>query len=193
MPLPGFLAAGVERFSVGTGYRREERTFEFGAGALQDRWREDREIPVSAALVFRGGASVSYRGRTNRGDARDPTGDTRREANAHTLAVSARLPALPGTFRERGAPLRATLDVGYLDETQCRISAQASDCVAFIDQLERSIALALDSTVRDYQLGVRLRYLDRRSFVGLRAGSTQYQLSIFGRFLLTSSLLSRQL
>ena len=191
VPLPGFLAAGVDRLSLSSGYRREERTLEFGEGSLQDRLRQDREVPVAVTLAVRGGATLSYRGRVNRGESSDPAGDTRRRANSHSLSVSARLRPLLGPFRARGAPLRATLDVAYLDELQCRESALDSPCVAFIDQLERSVSLALDSSVQDYQLGIRLRYLDRRSFVGLRAGSTHFQLNVFGRFLLTSELLSQ--
>ncbi|MDE2752177.1 MAG: hypothetical protein OXI83_06335, partial [Gemmatimonadota bacterium] len=137
------------------------------------------------------GFTLSYQGRVNRGESRDPTGDTRREANTHSLAASARFRSPLRTFRERGEPLRVTLNLRYLDEVQCRIAGIDSACTAFIDQLERDVSLSVDSAVQDFQLGVRLRYLDRRSFVGLRAGSTQFQLNIFGRFLLTSALLSQ--
>ena len=81
------------------------------------------------------------------------------------------------------------MDVSYSDEVQCRIPNPDSPCVSFIDQLERTGSLSVDSSVRDFQLGMRLRYVDRRSFVGQRAGLTQLQLNVFGRFLLTSDLL----
>ena len=181
---PGFLSAAVERVSLGSGYRRETRTLTFGAAARQDRFREDREVPLSAALAFPAGVDVSYRGRLNRGESADPTGDTRRESGSHVLVVSVRLRSPVRAFRERGAPMRVALDVGYQDEVQCRVAAPGTPCVAFIDQLERTASVSLDSQVRDYQLGVRLRYLDRRSFVGRLAGTTQFQLNVFGRFAL---------
>ncbi len=191
VPLPAFLSIAVERLSLSSGFRREERSLEFGAGTLQDRFREDREIPLSVTLALVRGLTLAYEGRANRGESHDPTGDTRRVANAHSLLASARFRSPLRAFRERGAPLRLTLNLRYLDEVQCRIASLDSPCVAFIDQLERDASLSVDSSVRDFQLGIRLRYLDRRSFVGLRAGSTQFQLNIFGRFLLTSDLLSR--
>ena len=181
---PGFLSAAVERVSLGSGYRRETRTLTFGASARQDRFREDREVPLTAALAFPVGVDVSYRGRLNRGESADPTGDTRRESSSHALVVSVRLRSPVRAFRERGAPMRVALDVGYQDEVQCRIAVAGNPCVAFIDQLERSASVSLDSQVRDYQLGVRLRYLDRRSFVGRLAGTTQLQLNVFGHFFL---------
>ena len=190
VPLPGFLSAGVERLSLSTGFRREERSLEFGAGTLQDRFREDREVPLAVTLTLAHGLTLGYQGRVNRGESHDPTGDTRREANTHSLLASARFRSPMEAFRQRGAPLRVTLSLRYLDEIQCRTSSVDSPCIAFIDQLERDASLSVDSTVRDFQLGVRLRYLDRRSFVGLRAGSTQFQFNLFGRFLLTSALLS---
>lgn len=191
VPLPRFMSVAIERLSLGSGYRKEERSLEFGAGTLQDRHREDREVPMSVTLALVRGFTLSYQGRVNRGESRDPTGDTRREANTHSLAASARFRSPLRTFQERGAPLRVTLNLRYLDEVQCRIAGIDSACIAFIDQLERDVSLSVDSAVQDFQLGVRLRYLDRRSFVGLRAGSTQFQLNIFGRFLLTSALLSQ--
>lgn len=191
VPLPRFLLVAVERLSLSSGYMRERRSLEFGAGTLQDRFREDREVPVSVTLAAAPGLTLSYRGRINRGESHDPTGDTRRAANTHSLVASARFRSPLGAFRERGAPLRVTLNLRYLDEVQCRITGIDGGCVAFIDQLERDASLSVDSAVQDFQLGLRLRYLDRRSFVGLRAGSTQFQLNVFGRFLLTSELLSR--
>lgn len=188
---PGFLSAAVERVSLGSGYRRETRALTFGAEARQDRFREDREVPLSAALAFPAGLDVSYRGRLNRGESADPTGDTRRESGSHAVVVSLRLRSPLRAFRDRGAPMRVALDVGYQDEVQCRVAVQGGPCVSFIDQLERSASLSLDSQVRDYQLGVRLRYLDRRSFVGRLAGTTQFQLYVFGRFVLHPGVFAR--
>ncbi len=189
VPLPPLLAAAVERLSLSWGLRREERRLEFGAGSFQDRYREDREQPFSVTAALVRGITVAYRGRVSRGDARDPTGDTRRTAATHSLAGSARFRSPLGAFRDRGAPLRLTVDLRYGDERQCRVTSHESACVAFIDQLERDASLSVDSSVRDFELGVRIRYLDRRSFVGLRAGSTQFQLNVFGRFLLTPAAL----
>ncbi len=189
VPLPPPLSGAVERLSLSGGLRQEERRLEFGVGAFQDRYRQDREVPFSATAALARGITMAYRGRVSRGDARDPTGDTRRTAASHSLVGSARLRSPLGAFRDRGAPLRLTVELRYTDERQCRVTSHESACVAFIDQLERDVSLAVDSSVRDFELGVRVRYLDRRSFVGLRAGSTRFQLNLFGRFLLTPAVL----
>lgn len=191
LKIPRFLTMVVERVSLSSGYRKVTRSLSFGEGTLQDRFREDRQIPVALTLGFARGVTLGYEGRLDRGSSRDPTGATRREADVHSLLMTALLRSPVQAFRERGAPMRVTLSFRYGDEVECRIPNPDSPCVAFIDQLERDVALALDSTVRDFQLGIRLRYLDRRSFVGQRAGSTQFQLNVFGRFLLTSDLLRR--
>lgn len=187
-PLPAFLAPLVERFTLSSGYRREVRDLDFGVGGFQDRFREDREIPFTVSLGFPRGVGLTYRGRFLRGSGSDPTGDTRQTGDVHALTVSALFASPLAAFRRNGAPLRATLDVRYQDDIQCRRVSDDADCVAFIDQLERSASLSLDSTVRDFQLGVQLRFLDRRSFIGQRAGSTQFQLNLFGQFLLNAGM-----
>ena len=190
MPLPSFLAPAIMRLSLGSGYRRETRALEFGARTQQDRFREDHAVPLSLGLSLVSGLNVDYRGRLGWGESLDPTGDTRRRRDSHSLTATISMRSPVRAFRDRGAPLRITLSLRYLEDVQCRVTSRLSPCVAFIDELERDGSLSLDSTVRDFQLGVRLRYLDRRSFVGQRAGSTQVQLNVFGQFVLTSALLS---
>ena len=187
--LPKFLSPVVERLSASAGYRRETRALEFGGSARQNRFGEDRAVPTSLTLVLLRGFTLSYQGRRARGESHDPTGDTRRERNSHALSAAATLRSPLSAFRQRGARMRLAVTLEYSNEVRCRQPGPASPCVAFIDELERNASVSLDSTVRDYQLGVRLRYLDRRSFVGLRAGLTRFQLDIFGQFLLTPDLL----
>ncbi len=186
---PGFLGAAVRRVTLRSGYRKVRRRQSFGAGRLQDRDRDDAEVPISVSLGFAGGWSLGYDATLARGASADPAGDTERERNAHRVHLAATLSSSLGVFRRRGAPMRVTLDARYADEVQCRAQRGEVDCVAFIDQLERDVALSIDSTVRELQLGVRIRYLDRRSFVGQRAGSTHLQLNVFGHFLLTPETL----
>ena len=188
--LPKFLSPVVERLSASAGYRRETRALEFGGSARQNRFGEDRAVPTSLTLVLLRGFTLSYQGRRARGESHDPTGDTRRERNSHALSAAATLRSPLSAFRQRGARMRLTVSLEYTNEVRCRQPNPASPCVAFIDELERNASVSLDSTLRDYQLGARLRYLDRRSFVGRRAGLTRFQLDIFGQFLLTPNLIS---
>ena len=50
--LPSFLSPVLERLSARTGYRRTTSSLEFGAGARQNRFGEDRAVPASLTLVF---------------------------------------------------------------------------------------------------------------------------------------------
>ena len=43
--------------------------------------------------------------------------------------------------------------------------------------------MSMNTRVADFRLGFQASYTDRRSFVGRRTGSTQFQLGIFGQFL----------
>ncbi len=187
---PGFLAALVQRLSLSAGYRRETRTLQFGAGARQNRFRDERAAPVTVTLVFPRDVSLTYRGRREDSDIRDPTGNTRGERNTHTVSATANVRSPVAAFRDRDVPMRIALSVTYRNELRCRIQSEAAPCVAFIDQLSREASVSVDSTLRDYQLGARLHYLDQRSFVGLRAGVTRLQLTVFGHFVLTPDLLS---
>ncbi len=189
MPLPGFFRTVVARLSASSGYRKEMRSLAFGTGTQQSRFREDRSIPVSLTLGFPESTTLIYRSRLDRGKSVDPAGNTKRAGSSHSLLASATFPSPLKSFRERGAPLRITLDLRYRNETQCRVGSLGSPCVAFIDQLERIASLSLDSSLRDFQLGLRFRYLDRRSFVGQQVGTTRFQLNLFGHFLLTPDLL----
>ena len=187
--LPGFLSAVVQRLSLRAGYRRQTRTLQFGTGARQNRFREERAAPVSLTLVFPRSVSLTYRGRRDDSEIRDPTGNTRSEKNSHSLSASATRRSPVAAFRQRGVPMRIVLNLTYRNEVRCRIQSEASPCVAFIDRLNREASVSVDSTVRDYQLGARLHYLDQRSFVGQRAGLTRLQLAVFGQFVLTPTLL----
>ncbi len=191
--MPGFLARAIERVTLRSGYRRVRRSLSIGAGTAQDRSRDDGETPLSVTVGLVRGLSLGYDGVRTRGGGVDPTGDTRRERNTHRIRAAAMLRAPLRALRGRGSPLRVSVDIRYVDELQCRTQHRERDCVPFIDQLEREVSLTVDSTARDAQLGVRLRYLDRRSFVGQGVGSTLVQLNVFGQFLLTPALLgSRQ-
>lgn len=189
VPLPSFVGPVINRLAVGSGYRRETRALEFGERTQQDRSREDHAVPFSTTFTLAGGMILDYRGRASWGRSSDPTGKTSRRRDSHRVEVSGTLRSPVRALRERGAPMRISLVLRHLEVKECRVPGVIGDCVAFIDELERDVSLSVDSTVRDFQLGMRLRYLDRRSFVGQKAGSTQLQLNIFGQFLLTPALL----
>jgi hypothetical protein len=60
--------------------------------------------------------------------------------------------------------------------------------VAFLDFLNRSVNLRLETVITPLEVGVHLTYTNRRSFVGQRDGATQFQLGLFGQFLFDSGV-----
>ena len=186
---PRFLSAFVRRLSLSAAYRRQTRTLQFGTGARQNRLREERTAPLSLVLVFPRGVSLTYRGRRDDSRIRDPSGDTKSERNSHSLSALASLRSPVAAFRRRGVPMRIALSLTYRNEVSCRIPSEADPCVAFMDRLHREASVSVDSTVREYQVGARLHYVDQRSFVGQRTGVTRLQLAVFGQFVLTPGLL----
>jgi hypothetical protein len=68
-------------------------------------------------------------------------------------------------------------------ERDCREVMVRAGCVAFVDQLNRSLSLALDTRLAGLEVGLNGGYVNRQSFVGQRTGSTQLQIGLFGQFL----------
>jgi hypothetical protein len=63
--------------------------------------------------------------------------------------------------------------------------------VPFIDQLNRSLTLTLDTRISGLEVGLQGSYTDRQSFIGQRRGFTQLQVGIFGQFLIEAGALGR--
>ncbi|NNK61921.1 MAG: hypothetical protein HKO98_01835, partial [Gemmatimonadetes bacterium] len=80
--------------------------------------------------------------------------------------------------------VRLSVLVGYVSERECRVPRNRTDCVPFLDQLNRSLSFTMDTRVSGFEVGVQGSYFDRQSFVGQRRGSKQFQLSVFGQFLI---------
>ena len=90
-------------------------------------------------------------------------------------------------FRDRlDGPLRLSLRYQYASELNCRVLQGGAACVPFVDFLNRSMNLRLDTVILPMEVGLHLTYTSRRSFVGQRDGSTQFQLGLFGQFLFDS-------
>ncbi|MDT8341201.1 MAG: hypothetical protein RQ751_06785 [Longimicrobiales bacterium] len=176
------LAPGLTRLALSLGYVRSERETLLGEG-LQTRRNEEVQIPWDLTLAWQGTLVTSYRGSVLDGDGEDPTGDTERDRVTHRFSItSSFLPPL-GLGGPTPGPVRVSVIASYTAERECRVPRAREDCVAFVDQLNRALSLAMDTRLSDFQVGLQAGYTDRRSFVGRRVGSTQFQLSLFGQFL----------
>ena len=186
LAVPGPPGRIVSRMTLGSGFRRTRQNLTFGVGGAQLRVEESTQVPVEAALTWVGGLTSRYRATFEEGEGSDPTGDTDRDRVFHTITLSARfLP--PGDWAENLArPIQLTLGWQHVDELNCRVAAGRSDCVPFVDQLNQGVTLTLDTQVQRLEIGLQSSWVDRRSSVGRRLGSTQFQLGLFGQFEFTA-------
>ncbi|MEX0980271.1 MAG: hypothetical protein WDZ89_04200 [Gemmatimonadota bacterium] len=188
-PLPTFIRPVLDRLSLSSGYQRTVQETGFGGG-VQRRYREDIRVPFDFALRWTAGLTIAYRGFVGTGRGTDPTGDTERDQLTQTVSLSASF--LPPDLAERlDRPLTLSVQFGYAEQTDCRINVGRQSCVPFVDQVNRSLALNLDTSVSQLEVGLQTSYTDRRSMVGQRPGSTQFQLGLWGQFLFSAGELPR--
>jgi hypothetical protein len=191
IPAPGPLRGMISQGAASVGYQRTTRAGRPGAASQQGtdargvRTGEEINIPVRLTLGFTNGLSGSYSGLHGEGYAGDPTGQTEQEVAQHTFQLAGRF-AAPASWRESiEAPVRAALSFAIQSRRQCRIVAITGDtdeCVPFVDLVNRQLALTLDTIISQLNVGFQMSYNDRKSFVGLRSGSSQFQLTLFGEF-----------
>lgn len=188
VPLPSLLAAAVARIGASGGIQRTITESSFSGAAAQRRVREDRRIPVDVVVDWHRGIRTSYRATFRDGLVSDPTGQTRSDGRVHNVALSMTV-APGGPFGRLDGPVRMSLRYAYSQEVECRLTVEGSRCVPFLDQLNRSVNLTMDSRVSEADVGLQVSYVDRRSHIGQRIGASQFQLLLFGRFQLSSTIL----
>ena len=190
LPLPENQSL-LRRVSLSTGFQRIRQETAFGGLGQQRRFQQDERIPVDLAVVWGGNLSTSYRGSFVRGEGGDPTGDTERTRQNHTFSISGAFRPPMGWADRLERPLTTSALYQFTSDRHCRTTAGGTDCVPFLDELIRSLMVRLETTVSGTDLRLQLSYTDRRSFVGLRSGSTQFQFGLFGRFVIADDALLR--
>jgi hypothetical protein len=186
-------ATKIRSVSISSGITRIERETEFGGQGLQRRFDEDVQIPLNVSIVWRGTLVTSYRGAFREGRGVDPTGNTERDRREHHITVSSLFVPPGGLARRLDRAVRVSLLAGYTSERECRTTTAREECVAFIDQILRSVNLSLDTSVGGFEMGVQMSYDDRKSFVGQRTGSTLFQLMLWGQLQFSAGMIPRRL
>ena len=189
LPLPD--QGLIRRVSLSAGFQRIRQKTAFGGFGLQDRFQRDKRIPVEIALVWGGGLSTSYRGSFTSGEGNDPTGETERNRENHTVSLTGSMRP-PSAFAARlTSPITMSALLQYASDRNCRTTATRADCVPFLDELIRSLIFRVETAVSRMDVRLQLSYTDRRSSVGLQSGSSQFQFGLFGRFVIADDTLLR--
>ncbi len=192
VPSPGDSTRLLQGATVALGIREEQRELVYGTGG-QTRLLDERTLPWDLSVRWVGGLATAYRGSLETGTGTDPTGDTDRDRVQHRLSVASSFipPFGLGTRAAGGAqPVRLSVLLSYVSERECRVPRSRGDCVPFVDQLNRSLTFTMDTKVSGFDVGLQGSFFDRQSFVGQRRGSTQFQLSVFGQFLIEAGALA---
>jgi hypothetical protein len=174
-------ATKIRSVSLSSGVTRIERETEFGGRGVQRRFDEDVQVPLNVSIAWLGTLVTSYRGAFREGRGVDPTGDTERDRREHHITVSSMFVPPGGLASHLDRAVRLSLIAGYTSERECRTTTARNECVAFLDQILRSVNLSLDTSVSGFELGAQVSYDDRQSFVGQRTGSTQFQMMLWGQ------------
>jgi hypothetical protein len=171
------------RGTVVTGLQRLERETAFGVGEHQLRSDEDVQVPAELTLTWARDATLSYRGTFRVGEGIDPTGNTERDRDSHRVSLASSVVAPRWLPLDIQRPLRVGIVWGYNGERDCRQVTGGPACVAFVDQLNQSLSVSLDTRVGGLEMGLDAAYVNRQSYVGQHTGSTQFQLGLYGQFL----------
>ncbi len=172
---------GIRAINISSGIVRTQRTIEFGGRAAQRRFAEDTRVPFDVTVQWQRTLVTSYQAAYRTGKAEDPTGETERDEWSHRVSLTSQL--LPAGFlaRRLDSPVNVAVLGVFTSERLCRTTTARSECVAFVDQVRRTLNLSLDTTMRGLSIGLQMSFDDRQSFVGQRTGSTQFQVGVFGQ------------
>ncbi len=182
--LPTFTFAEgfpVRRVSLSSGLVRTSLRTVYGGRALQERTEGDLQVPVQLSITWLGSVVTSYQGDFHNGKGSDPTGDTRQRETTHRVAVTSLLRPPGSVSKMLDRPIKLSLLAGYTAQRDCRSTVSRPECVAFVDQLRRSLSLTLDTSINGFEMGLEMSYDDRQSYVGQQTGSTEFRVGLYGQ------------
>ena len=189
VPIPEGMQRYLASVTGSFGVARTRRTEDYTGALQQQRGVTDWRYPLSLQLGFARGFTFAYRGSLSGGTTLDPTGDSEKGGHQHDVTLSAIVRA-PEAWRSRlTAPISVFLQFTDQNQRQCRynpILAAADGCVAFLDVGTRNANLKLETEVSDITIGSSFSFVERANQVGTRAGSSQLQFQLYGRFNFTA-------
>jgi hypothetical protein len=182
--LPQPLRATFTAASASFGVQRIERTQQLGTFTA-DRGVTELNFPFSLSLGLRYGLAFNYRGSWSAGRTLDPVGNAEGAGFQQDITLSGTFQP-PARWRERlDGPIIISLNYAEQNQRQCRFQptlAAQDGCIAFLDLGTRNASARIETKVSDLDVGLLLNYVGRQNHVGLRNGSDQFQLGIYGRF-----------
>ena len=186
LPLPGFVKSVIPRIGGRVTVERVRRSRAFGL-ASSNRSENELRVPFSFNMTLPLRLAASYTGTWTTGDRDDPTGDVNTDGFTHQVNISGTFTP-PGSLKEKmDQPIRTSLSLTQNTSTNCRFkrldaSAEDESCIPYVDFRNRTVNFTLDTFLSDMTVGLQMSYTGRQDYVGVRRGSSQFQLSLFGEF-----------
>jgi hypothetical protein len=181
--VPRVLQGVVTTSSASVGMQRIERTQRFAS--LDDRGVTELNFPFSLSVGFTRGVSLNYRGSWSAGETLDPTGNAESAGFQQDVTLTGSFQPPERWKTKLDGPITVSLNYADQQQRQCRFQptlALQDGCIAFLDLGTRSANARIETRISDLDVGLLFNFIGRQSQVGLRHGSDQFQLGIYGRF-----------
>lgn len=188
IPLPGFVTVVIKTANLTASHEQARRRSLLGNVGVQSRGGSEVRNALNLVLGLGPMFSSSYTGTFVDGSSTDPTGDAEHGSIRHVVGLTGTFHP-PESMRETlKAPIMVNLSFTQQAERHCRFRQTVTGgttgdaCVSFIDFRNRGLNLVAETILSDLTLGLNLSYTARKSFVGTRNGTSQFQLGFFGNF-----------
>ena len=187
LPLPGFMRPVLPRLGGRLSFERVQKQLEYGSASGSERAETEYRVPFSLNVQLPARIIATYTGTWSNGEKQDPTGDAETEGFMHQVNLTGSFKPPASLASKIKQPIRASLSLLQNTSTQCRFrqagdTAEATDCVPFIDFRNRTLNFTLDTFISEMTVGLQMSYTGRQDYVGVRRGQSQFQLGLFGEF-----------
>jgi hypothetical protein len=187
LPLPQFMRAVLPRLGGRVSVERVRKSRSYGLTTVSDRGEKEYRVPFSLNLMLPARVVASYTGTWSTGHRDDPTGDVDTDALTHQVNISGTFMP-PARLRQKmSQPIRTSLSLSQNTSMNCRfrkldVTTETHSCIPYIDFRNRTVNFTLDTFLSDMTVGLQMSYTGRQDYVGVRRGSSQFQLGLFGEF-----------
>jgi hypothetical protein len=187
VPLPQFMRGILPRLGGRASFERVRKSQAFSINTASDRGEQEYRVPFSLNLVLPLRITAAYVGTWLQGDKDDPTGDVNTSGFNHQVNITGMIKPPGSLAAKMDQPIRTTLSLSQNTSSQCRfrqltVGSEERSCIPYIDFRNRTVNFTLDTYLSNMTVGLQMSYTGRQDYVGIRRGSSQFQLGLFGEF-----------
>ena len=187
LPIPQFVRSIIPRLGGRVSVERVRKARNYGLNTASNRGENEFRIPFSFNMTLPLRLVASYTGTWSNGERDDPTGDIDLDGFTHQVNISGTFMPPASLRGKMMQPIRTSLSLSQNSSMNCRfrqldITVEEESCIPYIDFRNRTLNFTLDTYVKEMTVGLQMSYTGRQDYVGIRRGSSQFQLGLFGEF-----------